>query len=38
VLYLPTEETIGETARTLKSSIGWVPNALSNFLPEYLHY
>jgi peptide/nickel transport system substrate-binding protein len=38
VLYLPTEETIGETARTLKSSIGWAPNALSNFLPEYLHY
>jgi hypothetical protein len=38
VLYLPTEETVTETARSLKSSIGWSPNALSNFLPEYLHY
>jgi peptide/nickel transport system substrate-binding protein len=37
-LYLPTEETVSETARSLKSSIGWAPNALSNFLPEYLHF
>ena len=38
VLYLPTEETVSETSRSLKSSIGWTPNALSNFLPEYLHF
>ena len=38
VLYLPTQETLSETSRSLKSSIGWAPNALSNFLPEYLHF
>jgi peptide/nickel transport system substrate-binding protein len=38
VLYLPTNETLSETARDLRSSIAWTPNALSNFLPEYLHF
>ncbi|MGH3732371.1 MAG: ABC transporter substrate-binding protein [Acidimicrobiales bacterium] len=37
VLYLPTEESISETARGITSSIGWASNTLSNFLPEYLH-
>ncbi len=38
VLYLPTQESIIETARSLKSSIGWEQNALGALLPEYLYY
>ena len=38
VLFLPTQESIVETSRSLASSIGWTPSALGNFLPEYLHY
>jgi peptide/nickel transport system substrate-binding protein len=37
-LYLPSQESVTETIKSLKSSIGWAPNALSNFLPEYMHY
>ncbi len=35
VLYMPNLESLTETNRTLKSSIGWTPNALQNFMPEY---
>lgn len=35
VLYLPTQENIVETARSLVSSIGWA-DALGTLLPEYL--
>ncbi len=38
VLYLPTQEVLTETARSLKTSAGWASNGLSDFLPEYLHY
>jgi peptide/nickel transport system substrate-binding protein len=38
VLYMPNLETLTETNRTLASSIGWAPNTLGNFLPEYLHF
>lgn len=38
VLYLPTQESIVETSRSLNSSIGWTPSALGDFLPEYLHF
>jgi peptide/nickel transport system substrate-binding protein len=38
VLFMPTTESLIETNRTLQSSIGWAPNALGNFLPEYLHF
>lgn len=37
VLYLPNTENVIETSRSLSSSIGWAPNALGNFLPEYLN-
>jgi peptide/nickel transport system substrate-binding protein len=38
VLYMPNLLTTNETLRRLKNSIGWAPNALGNFLPEYLHF
>lgn len=38
VLYLPTQETIIETSRSLDSSVGWASNSLGSLLPEYLHY
>jgi hypothetical protein len=38
VLYMPNAENLVEINRTLKSSIGWAPNSLGNFLPEYLHF
>ncbi len=38
VLYLPTQEVLTETARSLKTSAGWASNGLSDFLPEYLHF
>jgi peptide/nickel transport system substrate-binding protein len=38
VLYMPNLENLIEINRNVKSSIGWAPNTLGNFLPEYLHY
>jgi peptide/nickel transport system substrate-binding protein len=38
VLYMPSVESLVEVNRSLKSSSGWAPNTLGNFLPEYLHY
>jgi peptide/nickel transport system substrate-binding protein len=38
VLYLPTQESIIETSRSLNSSIGWASNSLGSLLPEYLYY
>jgi peptide/nickel transport system substrate-binding protein len=38
VLYQPQANSIGEIARTLKSSIGFAPNPLGDFTPEYYHY
>ena len=38
VLYLPNQESIVETSRSLNSTTGWTPNALGSFLPEYLYY
>ena len=37
VLYQPEANSIGEVAKTLKSSIGFTPNPLGDFMPEYLH-
>ena len=38
VLYQPQANAIVEVARTLKSSIGFAPNPLGDFMPEYFHY
>jgi peptide/nickel transport system substrate-binding protein len=38
VLYQPEANSIGEAAKTLKSSIGFAPNPLGDFMPEYLHF
>jgi hypothetical protein len=38
VLYQPQANDIVEVARTLKSSVGFTPNPLGNFMPEYFHY
>ena len=38
VLYQPQANSIGEVARVLKSSIGFAPNPLGDFTPEYFHY
>ncbi len=38
VLYLPTGGALGEISKSLKSSIGFQPNPLQNFMPEYFHY
>lgn len=38
VLYQPQAFAPGETIKSLKSTIGFVPNPLGNFMPEYLHY
>jgi len=38
VLYMPNLENLVETNRSLRCSIGWAPNALQNFLPEYLSF
>lgn len=38
VLYQPQAFAPGEVIKTLKSSIGFTPNPLGNFMPEYLHY
>jgi peptide/nickel transport system substrate-binding protein len=38
VLYQPQAVGAGEIIKTLKSTIGFTPNPLENFMPEYLHY
>ena len=38
VLYQPQAFAPGEVIKTLKSSIGFTPNPLGNFMPEYLHF
>jgi hypothetical protein len=38
VLYQPQATSIIEVARTLHSSVGFTPNPLGNFMPEYMHY
>jgi len=38
VLYQPQQAGAGEIIKTLKSKIGFTPNPLANFMPEYLHY
>ncbi|HVB70567.1 MAG TPA: ABC transporter substrate-binding protein [Acidimicrobiales bacterium] len=38
VLYEPQAITPGEIIKTLKSTIGFTPNPLGNFMPEYLHF
>jgi peptide/nickel transport system substrate-binding protein len=38
VLYQPNPVTPIEIIKTLKSTIGFTPNPLANFMPEYYHY
>lgn len=38
VLYQPQVTGAGEVIKTEKSSIGFTPNPLENFMPEYLHF
>jgi peptide/nickel transport system substrate-binding protein len=38
VLYQPQGFAPGEVINTLKSSIGFTPNPLGNFMPEYYHF
>jgi hypothetical protein len=38
VLYEPLEGRVIEIDKKLKSSIGFAPNPLGNFMPEYLHF
>lgn len=38
VLYEPNATGAGEIIKSLKSTIGFTPNPLQNFMPEYLHY
>ncbi|HUZ39782.1 MAG TPA: ABC transporter substrate-binding protein [Acidimicrobiales bacterium] len=38
VLYQPQANSIGEVARVLKSSVGFAPNPLGDFMPEYFHF
>jgi len=38
VLYQPQANSIVEVARTIKSSVGFTPNPLGDFMPEYLHF
>ncbi len=38
VLYQPNQVTPVEIIKTLKSSIGFTPNPLANFMPEYYHF
>ena len=38
VLYQPQAFSPGEVIKTLRSTIGFTPNPLANFMPEYLHY
>jgi hypothetical protein len=36
VLYQPLQTAIGENSTKLQSSIGFTPNPLDEFMPEYL--
>jgi peptide/nickel transport system substrate-binding protein len=38
VLYQPQANAAGEVIKTLKSTNGFTPNPLGNFMPEYLYY
>ena len=38
VLYQPQANSIVEVAQAIKSSIGFTPNPLGDFMPEYLHF
>jgi peptide/nickel transport system substrate-binding protein len=38
VLYQPQANAIGEVARALRSSIGFAPSPLGDFMPEYYHF
>ncbi|HEY5266485.1 MAG TPA: ABC transporter substrate-binding protein [Acidimicrobiales bacterium] len=38
VLYQPQEDQAVEVLKTLKSSIGFAPNPLGTFMPEYFHF
>ena len=38
VMYQPNGEGTGEVINTLKSTIGFTPNPLQNFNPEYFHF
>ena len=38
VLYQPNPLSVNEVAKSLKSTIGFTPNPLGNFMPEYLHF
>jgi len=38
VLYQPQANSIDEVAHVLKSSVGFAPNPLGDFMPEYFHY
>ena len=38
VLYQPNPVTPIEVKKTLKSTIGFTPNPLANFMPEYYHF
>ncbi len=38
VLYQPQGTGAGEVIKTLKSTIGFKPNPLENFMPEYFHF
>jgi peptide/nickel transport system substrate-binding protein len=38
VLYEPELGAVGEVVNTLKSKIGFTPNPLQNFMPEYMSY
>ncbi|HVB71529.1 MAG TPA: ABC transporter substrate-binding protein [Acidimicrobiales bacterium] len=38
VLYQPQATVIQEVAKGLKSSAGFAPNPLGNFMPEYFHF
>ena len=38
VLYQPQGLTPLEVIKTLKSTIGFTPNPLGNFMPEYYYY
>ena len=38
VLFEPLEGRVNEVDKRLKSSIGFAPNPLGNFTPEYLHF
>jgi peptide/nickel transport system substrate-binding protein len=38
VLFQPLQANAVEIVKTLKSSVGFTPNPLGNFMPEYLHF